>query len=142
MFMEYPNEGFLFLLSFVRVTQYLSKFQKIWYGIEIIFGIFGKWYYTFIEYFALWTWIQHALSAFKLNWSFVLLWLSTWFAIAPSWKTVSMQNLQYPYIKLSNILIVPLFICLSKQDQAPCNAFIIFFLHRCWSWGIIGVATR
>jgi len=97
-FMEHLNEGLLFRLGFVRVTQYLSKFQKIWFETQIIFGIFRKWYYTFIEYFALWTWIQHALNASKLNWNFVLLWLSTWFVIPPLWKIVSKQNLQYLYI--------------------------------------------
>jgi hypothetical protein len=55
-------------------------------------------YCTFIEYFVLWTWIQHALNAFKLNWSSILLWLFTWFAIPPSWKTLFEQNLQYLYI--------------------------------------------
>jgi len=31
---------------------------------------------------------------------------------------------------VKNILIVPLVICLSDQDQVPCNTFILFFPHR------------
>jgi hypothetical protein len=46
-------------------------------------------------------------------------------------KTLFEQNLQYSCIGLSNILIVPLFICLSEQDQGPCNIFILFFPHHC-----------
>ncbi len=29
-----------------------------------------------------------------------------------------------------NILIIPLFICLNEQEQAPCNTFILFFSHH------------
>ncbi len=88
-FTMYPNEIILFLLRFVGATQYLSKFQKIWYGAQTISRILRMGYYMFIEYFALWTWIQHALNAFKLNWCFILLWISIWFPIPPSWKTLS-----------------------------------------------------
>jgi hypothetical protein len=31
---------------------------------------------------------------------------------------------------VKNILIMPLVICLSEQDQAACNTFILFFPHR------------
>ncbi len=55
-------------------------------------------YCTFIEYFVLWTRIQHALNVPKLNWSSILLLLFTWFAIPSLWKTFFEQNLQYPYI--------------------------------------------
>ncbi len=65
-FTMYLNEGVTFLLGFVKVTQYLYKFQKIWYEAQIISRIPRTGYYTFIEYFVLWTWIQHALSG--LNW--------------------------------------------------------------------------
>ncbi len=41
---------------------------------------------------------NNALNVSKLNWSFVLLLLSNWFAIPP-WKTLFEQNLQYPYIR-------------------------------------------
>jgi hypothetical protein len=53
----------------------------------------------FIEYFVLWTWIQHALNVSKLTWSSIVLWLSTWFTIPSSWKTIFERNLQYPYTK-------------------------------------------
>jgi hypothetical protein len=88
----------VFLLGFVKATQYLSKFQKIWYGAQTILGLPRMGYSMFIEYFVLWTWVQHTLNASKLNWSsFVLFWLSTWFAIPP-WKTLFKKNLQYLYI--------------------------------------------
>jgi len=77
--------------------QYHLNCRNTWYGAQTILRVHRMGYCMFIEYFALWTWAQHALNAFKLNWSFVSLWLSTWFAIPP-WKTISKQNLQYPYI--------------------------------------------
>jgi hypothetical protein len=30
---------------------------------------------------------------------------------------------------VTNILIMPLVICSSEQDQTPCNTFILFFPH-------------
>jgi hypothetical protein len=56
-FAMYPNESIVFFVSVVRATQYLSKFQKIWYGAQTILKICSMGYYTFIEYFVLWTWI-------------------------------------------------------------------------------------
>jgi hypothetical protein len=55
----YPNEGVTFLLGFVTATQYLSKFQKIWYGAQTISRLPRMAYYMFIEYFVLWTWVKH-----------------------------------------------------------------------------------
>jgi hypothetical protein len=81
-----PQSWYCAPSSFVKVTQYLSKFQKIWYATQINYRILEKGYCTFIEYFALWTWVQHELNASKLNWSFVLFSLSTWFATPPPWK--------------------------------------------------------
>jgi hypothetical protein len=82
------NKCVVFLLGFVKVTQYFSKFQKIWCGAQTISRLPMMGYCTFIEYFVLWIWVQHTLNASKLNWlSFVLLWLSTWFVIPP-WKTL------------------------------------------------------
>jgi hypothetical protein len=43
---------------------------------------------------------------------------------------------------VSNILIIPLFICLSEQDQAPFNTFnLLFPLIVVDPWGSIGMAT-
>ncbi len=88
----------MFLLRFIRATQYFSKFQKIWYGAQIISRLLKMGYYMFIEYFVLRTWVQHTLNVSKLNWSSILLRLSTWFVIPP-WKTLFKQNLQYLYIR-------------------------------------------
>jgi len=51
MFIKYPNEDIVFFLDFVKVTQYISKFQKIWYGAQTISTILRKRYCTFIEFF-------------------------------------------------------------------------------------------
>jgi len=107
-----PNEGIAFLLSFVKVTQYFSKFQTIWHGAQTISRVLKEGYCMFIEYFVLWTWIQHALNVSKLTWSSIVLWLSTWFTIPSSWKTLFEQNLQYPYrrgVKYFNRVIIYLF---------------------------------
>jgi hypothetical protein len=37
---------------------------------------------------------------------------------------------------VSNTLIIPLFICLSEQEQALCITFILFFLHHCRLLGV------
>jgi hypothetical protein len=37
-FIEHPDEDIVFLLSFVKITQYLSTFQKIWYGAQMFLG--------------------------------------------------------------------------------------------------------
>jgi hypothetical protein len=116
------HEGIAFLLSFGRVMQYPSNCWKIWYGAQTISGVLRMGYCTFIEYFTLWTWVQHALNVSKLNYSFISLWLSTWFAIR--------------IYRVLNILIVPLFICLNEQEQVPCNTFILFFPHRCRLLGV------
>jgi drug/metabolite transporter superfamily protein YnfA len=122
----WPNEGITFLLGFGRAIQYPSNCRKIWYGAQTISRVPITGYCTFIEYFVLWTWIQHALNAYKLNWSFVSLWLSTWFAILP-WKTLSKHNLQYPYIGVLNILIIPLF-NLFEWTRASSTQYLHFIL--------------
>jgi len=38
-FVEYLNADIIFFLGFGRVMQYPSKFQKICYGAQSIFGI-------------------------------------------------------------------------------------------------------
>jgi hypothetical protein len=48
-FVDYPNEGIIFLLSFGMAMQYLSRFQYICDGVQRIFSIPQKMYYTCIE---------------------------------------------------------------------------------------------
>jgi hypothetical protein len=38
--------------------------------------------------------------------------------------------------KVSNNLVVPLFICLREQDEGPCNTFILIFLDCCQLLGV------
>jgi hypothetical protein len=85
-----PHWRYCILLGFGRAIQYPSNCWKIWYGAQTISRIPRMGYCMFIKYFALWTWIQHALNMFKLNWSSVSLWLSTWLGIntLSPWKIV------------------------------------------------------
>jgi hypothetical protein len=136
-----PNEGIAFLLGFGRVMQYPSNCRKIWYGAQTISRIPRMGYCMFIEYFALWTWMQHELNVSKLNWSSVSFWLSTWFAI-PRWKTLFEQNLQYPYIRGVKYFNHPhiYFVWMNKGKLHAIPSFYLFFIivdH----WGSIGVAT-
>ncbi len=130
-----PNEGIAFLLSFVKVTQYFFKFQTIWHGAQIISRVPRKGYGMFIEYFVLWTWIQQALNVSKLTWSSIVLWLSTWFTIPSSWKTLFEQNLQYPYtksVKYFNHVGIYLF-----EWTRPCSMQYLHFIFSS-SMSILG----
>jgi hypothetical protein len=48
-FIECPKHGIALLLGFGRVMKYLSKFQKICYGAQCIFGIPYEGYCKCIE---------------------------------------------------------------------------------------------
>jgi hypothetical protein len=63
----WSNEDTAFLLGFGRVMKYPLNCQKIWYRAQTILGAPRMGYCMFIEYFALWTWVQHTLNACKLN---------------------------------------------------------------------------
>jgi hypothetical protein len=130
----------MFLLSFVRDMQYLFKFQKIWHEAQIILRIPRVGYCMFFEHFVLWTWIQHALNVFKLNWSFVLLWLSTWFTIPP-WKTFFKPNLQYPYIKGVKYFNIYLFV---NEWKRPSSMQYLHFIfpHHCQPLGVYWIGNH
>jgi hypothetical protein len=123
------NEGITFLLGFGRAMQYPSDCQRIWYGAQTILGVLKMGYCTFIEYFALWTWIQHALNVSNLNWNSISIWLSTWFTIPP-WKTLFEQNLQYPYMGSVKYFNRPLiyFVWMSKNKLHAIPSFYSFLM--------------
>jgi hypothetical protein len=150
------HEGITFLLSFVKFTQYFSKFQTIWNGAQTISRVPKEGYYMFIEYFVLWTWIQHAVNVSELTWNSIVLWLSTWFAIPSSWKTLCEQNLQYPYIrgvKYFNCVVIYLFEwtrpssmqylhLMFSSSMSILGGSLYSFLIIVNHWGSIGVATK
>jgi hypothetical protein len=142
-FIEYRNESITLLLSFVRVTQYFSKFQKIWYGAQIILGMPKDGYCTFVEYFTLWTWIQHAWNVFKIELELCIALIIHLVYNNPIKENTLWTKLAIPLYRRCQILYLCLylFVWVNKTKLHAIPSFYSFLIVvDCW--GSIGVVIK
>jgi hypothetical protein len=126
-FTKYPNEGIVFFLGFVKVSKNMiwspNYFWDTWRGVFHV-----HWVFCFMN-----------LSTICIKCIQIELELGIALIIHFVYNTPIMENTIWTKLAIplyKGCQIMPLFICLNEQDQAPCNLFILFFPHHCRPLGV------